>query len=139
MKKYLIILLCAALIIALAAIIFRPKSFAAGNIAQIESFVTSYGWQTDGAPPSAEKLTLPQYPGDVFDEYNRIQKEAGLDLTPYYGREVTKYSFVITNHPEAQGREVFANILVCDGKVIAADIMVTSIDGFMHAINKKHA
>ncbi len=84
-----------------------------------------------------EEVIIPLPLDSVYEEYNRLQKEIGLDLTFYQGEKAVRYTYSVKNHPDSEGRQVRANILVSDGKMIAGDIMVTALDGYMHAINKR--
>ena len=79
-------------------------------------------------------LRLPDAPDDVYNQYNRIQLEAGLDLTPYYGSECVRYTYIVLNYPEQTDSEVRANVLCVDGKPVAGDIMTVASDGFMRSL-----
>ena len=97
-------------------------------------FLSQYGWIVTAQSVEQETLTLPDTPDDVYNNYNRLQHEAGLDLEPYYGLEVTRYTYLVLNYPGNTDPEIRANVLVYDGKPIAGDIMTVASDGFMHSL-----
>ena len=105
---------------------------AAPNInSTIQNFFGNYGIILSSKPINTETVTLPDIMSDVYENYNKIQKQAGLDLTPYLGKTVKKYTYLVTNFPFETDEMVFANILVFKGRIIAADVMTNSISGFM--------
>ncbi|MBQ9517832.1 MAG: DUF4830 domain-containing protein [Eubacterium sp.] len=92
------------------------------------AYLASLGWEFNS---SAEKdITIPSSFNQVYENYNALQKENGFDLTPYKGKAATIYTYNITNY---KGNEkVIANLIVCDGKLIAADLCDPSAkDGFL--------
>ncbi len=135
-KRYLFIILWV-----IAAIILTAVCTARADRAETErerqKLISHYGWEVSAGPVSVAEVTLPDTPDMVYEEYNKIQKKAGFDLTPYYGKTAVRYTYKVYNHKESENQEVYANILVYGGKMIGGDIMSTSIDGFMHAINER--
>ena len=96
-------------------------------------FISSFGWETEEEPQSVGEVLIPQEFDDVLSQYNELQKAAGMDLTPYLGKTVKKYSYAVKNYPG--GGEAFATLYVYEGTVIAADVSShtgggqSSIDG----------
>lgn len=97
-------------------------------------FLSGYGWIVSSRAVERVSLRLPDAPDDVYNQYNRIQLEAGLDLTPYYGSECVRYTYIVLNYPEQTDSEVRANVLCVDGKPVAGDIMTVASDGFMRSL-----
>ena len=120
-----------------AAIKARSYSFEAVDNAQRVECIKQFGWEIDPEPLEEEEVFIPLPLDSVYEEYNRLQKEIGLDLTFHQGEKALRYTYSVTNHPDSEGRQVRANILVSGGKMIAGDIMVTALDGYMHAMNKR--
>ena len=110
--------------------------FASGetDVKNIE-FLESYGWETYARPIESEEVIIPDPFDRVYENYNKIQIEAGLDLTPYKGMSGTRYTYIVTNYPLDVGEAVRANVICIDGKPVAGDIMTVSINGFMHSLN----
>lgn len=97
-------------------------------------FLKQFGWEVNTAPLEEEKIVIPAELDNVYKEYNEIQKAQGLDITPYAGREVTHMQFEVTNYPNGV-ENVEANLLIYDSKVIAGDICIVSLNGYMHGFN----
>ncbi len=102
------------------------------NKSRVE-FISSFGWEVEEEPQSVGEVLIPQELDSVLTQYNGLQKAAGMDLTPYLGKTVKKYTYAVKNYPD--GGEAFATIYVYEGTVIAADVSShtgggqSSIDG----------
>lgn len=94
------------------------------------AFLAQFGWQVDGEPLEEATVKIPSTFDKVMTSYNALQQKQGLDLTKYSGKEVTRYSYKVTNYPNYSG-EVTANIIVYKNKVIGGDICSADIDGFI--------
>lgn len=99
------------------------------------AFLKGYGWEVKKTPIEKVSVTIPSEFDDIYENYNIIQLQAGLDLYPYRGKTGTRYTYEVTNYPEDPGVPVRANIIVIDNKAVAGDIMTTSLGGFMHSLN----
>lgn len=97
-------------------------------------FLESYGWSVDKTAVETEEVTIPNPLDRVYENYNELQKRAGLDLTPYMGRSGKRYTYIVKNYPCEVRDEVRANVLCIDGRCVAGDIMTVSADGFMHSL-----
>lgn len=89
------------------------------NKSRVE-FISSFGWKAEEEPSEVGEVLIPQEFDDVLTKYNELQKAAGMDLTPYLGKTVKKYTYAISDYPD--GGEAFATIYVYEGVVIAADV-----------------
>lgn len=89
------------------------------NKSRVE-FISSFGWKPEEEPHSVGEVVVPAEFDSVLTEYNELQKAAGMDLTPYLGKTVKKYTYAISDYPD--GGEAFATIYVYEGTVIAADV-----------------
>ena len=76
-----------------------------------------------------ESFTMAQSLDRVLLGYNEMQKKQGLDLSKYTRKRVTRYTYKVTNSP-AEG-EVYVNILIYRGRVIAGDVASADPDGFV--------
>ncbi len=104
------------------------------NEGRIE-FLRKFGWEVESTPKDEVNVTIPTEFDSVFNGYNELQKLQGLDLSKYKRKSVTRYTYVITNYPDYDGR-VFANLLIYRGKVIGGDICTESGDGFIHGFSR---
>ena len=97
----------------------------------IVSFLSQFGWEVDGTPLEEVKIRIPMEFDKVMNSYNELQRGQGLDLSKYRGKEVTRYTFRITNYPGYNGK-VLANVLIYRNRVIGGDICSADTSGFVH-------
>ena len=97
-------------------------------------FLNSYGWEVLETPLEKVSINIPEVFDDVYNNYNSLQLEAGLDLSKYKGKSAVRYTYSVLNYPEDVGEDVRANIILVDNTPVAGDIMTTSISGFMHSL-----
>ena len=96
-------------------------------------FLSQLGWQVEQEPVEVLEVTVPESFDKIFSSYNEIQKRQGLDLSKYKKKNVTRYTYKITNYDGYDGT-VYANILVYRNKVIGGDVCSADVKGFMHGL-----
>lgn len=94
-------------------------------------FLAQFNWEVVPEPVEVIEIIIPSEFGDVYNNYNEIQKAQGFDLSDYRGVNCKRYSYSVLNYPDFPS-DVRANILVYNTKVIGGDISLIRIDGFMH-------
>ncbi len=94
------------------------------------AFLKQFGWEVDGAAAKTVKVTMPDEFDKVFVGYNELQKRQGLDLSKYTGKDVTRYTFTVTNYKDFEGT-VYANVLVYRNRVIGGDLCSADVTGFV--------
>ncbi len=99
--------------------------------ADAANFLAQFGWTVDGGNAKSATVTIPQEFDKVFAAYNEIQRAQGLDLSKYKKKELTRYTFEVTNYKGYDGK-VYANVLVYRGKVVGGDICSADVNGFVH-------
>ena len=99
------------------------------------NFLAQFGWTVDGGRGESATVTIPQEFDKVFAAYNEIQKAQGLDLSKYKKKELTRYTFEVTNYKGYEGK-VYANVLVYRNKVVGGDICSADVSGFVHGFEK---
>ena len=57
------------------------------------------------------------------------------DLSKYKGKEVTRYTFAVTNYPNYKGT-VMANVILWRNRVIGGDLCSSDVTGFIHGFEK---
>ncbi len=119
----------------LAALIFVAAQTPVDASRKAAEYVMSLGWVIDETPIEKAEVDIPLQFDSVYNEYNRLQNQAGFDLTNYKGEKVTRYTFSVKNFDGAEG--VRANVLVYKGKIIGGDLMTVAIDGFMIPLTKR--
>ena len=102
------------------------------------AFLNRFGWEVSAEPNETVNVTVPDEFDDIFEGYNALQREQGLDLSRYRRKTVTRYTYTVTNYPDYAG-EVFATLLVYRGRVIGGDICSADANGFIHGFLKKDA
>ncbi|MFY9382245.1 MAG: DUF4830 domain-containing protein [Eubacteriales bacterium] len=100
------------------------------------AFLQSFGWEVDPEPVEEAKVTIPAEFDRVFESYNAIQKQQGLDLSKYKNRDMTRYTYKVLNYPNYDGT-VYANILVYRNRVVAGDICSADVNGFIKGLSGK--
>ncbi len=93
------------------------------------SFFSQFGWKVETEPIEIKDVVIPEKFDDVYTNYNAIQKDQGLDLTPYSGKTCKQWVYSVTNYP--QSPDVRGTILVYDNRVIGGDLSTVALDGFM--------
>ena len=132
MKKMLSYCVCVITIIVitvLSLILFKDNSSA--NI----DFLKSYGWKVQKEEIESEEITIPRVFDEVYNNYNLLQKQAGLDLEKYKGKKAVRYTYLVLNYPREVNEDVRANVICVKGVPVAGDIMTVSLEGFMHSLN----
>lgn len=99
------------------------------------NFLSQFGWQVKTDPIETADITIPKEFDKIFTGYNEIQKRQGLDLSKYKNKNVTRYTYEITNY-EGEDGKVYANIIVYRNKVIGGDICSADVKGFIHGLEK---
>ena len=100
-----------------------------------ERFLAQFGWIVDATPIEVAEVTMPDEFDKIFAAYNQIQKEQGLDLAKFKRKKLTRYTFLVTNYEDYNGK-VLANVLVYRGNVVGGDICSADVEGFVHGFEK---
>ncbi len=98
-------------------------------------FLKFYGWEVKKKPVEKVEIIIPEAFDEVYLNYNKLQEEAALDLTPYRGFAALRYTYKLKNFPLETTHEVFANVITVDGNPVAGDICTHAVDGFMYSLN----
>ncbi len=145
---------CVALTVLIALIAFVP-TYSSGSVSptaadesvsysyekvrssgDAANFLAQFGWTVDADPSEVETVTIPAEFDKVYAAYNELQKSQGLDLSKYKGKDVTRYTFTVTNYPDYEGT-VLANVLVYRNRVVGGDICSADLSGFVQGFEKK--
>ena len=97
------------------------------------AFLGAFGWETGPQPASIEEVVIPKTFGEVYTQYNDLQKAQGLDLSKYAGKTVRRYTYEVLNYPGAED-PVYADLLIYKNRVIGADVCSAKLAGFMHGL-----
>lgn len=92
-------------------------------------FIRRFGLTVDDNYEESVAFKIPENFDRVILGYNELQKKQGLDITKYHSKRVTRYTYKVTNY-KSEG-EVFANLFVYRGKIVACDLCSAEKDGFV--------
>ena len=128
----------AVLVLLLLSIIGRASPAAAlpDPRAQVAAaYLTERGWAVDVASCEYAEVTIPERFGEVYRQYNALQKTQGFDLTPYRGRRAARFTFALTENPfPEEAGPVRANVLFVEDAVVAADLCSVGMNGFIRGV-----
>ena len=93
------------------------------------AFMERFGIEVDADSEGEGAFRLPENLDRVILGYNELQKKQGLDITKYKNKRVTRYSYKVTNY-NCDG-EVYANLFIYRGKVVACDLSSADPRGFV--------
>lgn len=136
-KALRIIILCAAAILLLMSLryIVSLRQTSVKTLQGREMFLNELGWEIDPESEEYRDVVIPEELEGVMDEYNRMQRAQGYDLSPYCGQTCRQYSYTVTNYPDYDG-SVIVTIYIVGRQVVAGDIHTASASGFMHSIKR---
>ena len=97
------------------------------------TLLTALGWDVSGQPAEEVEVRIPSEFSEVYEKYNLIQKEQGLNLEKHRGEKAMRYTYQIVNHPSGE-TNVRATLLIRNNKLIGGDVCSTRLDGFMHTL-----
>ncbi len=138
LKALLTALIVAAVIFAAVYAVNRlvkPRAIKLCSEDEMLDFLHGLGWETSDCAINVRDVTVPSEWNEVYTRYNELQKQQGFDLTKYKGSSATVYSFKILNY-ESHPENIVANLLICDDKLIAADVSCTELGGFMQGVRR---
>ena len=102
------------------------------------AYISSFGWETSPVPSNVEEIRIPARFDEAYEQYNALQKEQGFDLKKYCAVDCQRYTYKIRNYEGADPVvPINVNIIVANGKIIAADISSAEANGFVAALAKK--
>lgn len=104
------------------------------NNNDIVNYIQSFGWKIEPKPVEVEKFKIPEKFNTIYKRYNQYQKDIRKDLTPFQGKEVTRYTYKVLNYnnpTQYQGQQVYADTIVYDGQIIAGELKTNQLNGFM--------
>ena len=131
MKKMISYCICVFSIIIITVLSLNFFKDSSSNI----DFLNSFGWEVEKEEIEIEEIIIPQVFDEVYNNYNLLQKQAGLDLENYKGKKAIRYTYLVLNYPKEVNEDVRANVICVKGVPVAGDIMTVSLEGFMHSLN----
>ncbi len=93
------------------------------------AFIDGFGITVDADSEEEVAFRMPESLDRVILGYNELQKKQGLDLVKYKNKRLTRYTYKVTNY-KSDG-EVYANLFVHRGRIVACDLTSGDLDGFV--------
>ena len=121
--------LCVAFLIMLDFMSQSSKN--SGAVCDNESrllFIRSLGLEAVEQAVSVKETVIPIRFNDVYSRYNKLQLEAGYDLTKLSGETVTVYCYDVG---ELRGSPTYVNLIIYKDSVVGGDISSAELSGFM--------
>lgn len=132
------ILLC--IIVVIAVIIGKsgkPTVYNLKTESQRQEFIKSMGWEVPKDYLECKVITIPEEWNDVYEEYNKLQKEQGFNLEKYKGKTVEIYTYQVLNYEGHEDKNcMVCNLMICDGILIGGDVCCTELNGFMQGLRR---
>ncbi|MBE7015716.1 MAG: DUF4830 domain-containing protein [Ruminococcaceae bacterium] len=121
-KMYLLTVITIILITVLFLFFYRDEGTVCVN------YLNNMGYKTEKEPAMTEEYLIPKNFDSALYDYNLMQISAGFDLSKYKGKRAVRYTYKITNLPDI---ELYANLTLAKGHIIAADLINPKLDGFL--------
>ena len=125
-------------VLAAAMLVFtggRGAALPGGSDMERRQFLEGFGWEL-GEAYLRETIRIPAVFDKVYQTYNQIQLDQGVDLQKYAGKEVERCQYIVTNYPNYP-EGIRANLLIFEGKIIGGDVCSIALGGFMHGFSHK--
>jgi hypothetical protein len=106
--------------------------------AQRVAYLQSLGWEVAEEPVETLQFLLPETLEEPYLTYNELQLSQGFDLVSCCGKQVSRYTYTVTNYPE-RSEGVQANLYVCESLPVAGDILCAGANGFQEALVRSQA
>lgn len=103
-----------------------------GNAERV-AYLKELGWEVTEEPLTTLQFLLPPELQGDYVAYNELQKTQGFDLTDCCGKQVTRYTYAVTNYPQRPDG-VQLNLYVCEELPVAGDVVCTGADGFQNTL-----
>jgi len=135
-KKAVVTIIAFGLVMALLVVLTGRLSAEEGS-AQIKllsnedrvAYLEDLGWQIQPEPLETLQFILPEALEEPYLSYNTLQMAQGFDLSACCGKQISRYTYAVTNYP-GRPTGVQANLYLCEEQPVAGDIFCPGTDGF---------
>lgn len=97
------------------------------------AYLESLGWHVETEPLETLQFLLPEPLEEPYLTYNELQLSQGFDLSACCGKQLSRYTYAVTNYP-GKTDGVQLNLYVCETYAVAGDVFCASSDGFQQAL-----
>lgn len=140
-KKISNILLVLVLVITLLCLVVFKASDRATPVAlqpgtdplERIAFIENMGYKVNkDISEEAKEIEIPYVFNDIYKQYQAIQQKAAYDLEKYAGSKATLYTYSLIYESRT---DVYAHLIVVDGKIVGGDISALSVEnGFINPL-----
>ena len=102
------------------------------NEARVE-YLHSLGWEVQPEPLETLQFQMPETLEEPYLSYQELQEAQGFDFTRSCGKQVSRYTYAVTNYP-GRSEGVQANLYTCEGHPVGGDIFCAGADGFQDTL-----
>ena len=98
------------------------------------NFIARLGYDIDEKAVKSKDIIIPADFGDVYAEYNKLQKKAGFDLYDYKGKSAKVFTYNLLYREDTE-----LHLIIYEGKIIGGDVASVKLGGEMKpllAVNK---
>ena len=138
-KKAVLIIVLLGVIIAAAILFLGRKPAEESPAPQLLtnedrlSYLQSMGWEVAPEPVETLRFLLPDRLAEPYLSYNELQNAQGFDLSPCCGKQLSRYTYTVTNYPgRAEGIQL--NLYICKDYPVAGDIFCAGANGFQDTL-----
>ena len=93
------------------------------------AFFSANGLSVESEPSGITEVLVPTEFTAVYQKYQALQKAQGLSIEEYKGQRVRRYSYHL-----ADKKDTLADLLIYDGKIVAASLVDLSENGSFEKI-----
>ncbi len=97
------------------------------------AYLQSLGWEVDPEPLETLQFLLPERLSETYLKYNRLQTAQGFDLERCCGKQLSRFTYAVTNYP-GRPEGVQLNLYVCEDLPAAGDVLCPGADGFQDTL-----
>ena len=141
-KKSSFMVLVAAVVIIIVAVVMAVVAGAQEGVTyqlktekQRQKFLADMGWEVSEEYLECKVVIIPEKFNDVYEKYNKLQKNQGFDLEKFKGKTVEIYTYEVKNYPDHE-KNIIASLMVYEGELIGGDVSCIELNGFMQGLKK---
>ena len=97
------------------------------------AYLQSLGWEVTEEPLETLQFLLPDHLDEPYLSYNDLQRQQGFDLSACCGKQVSRYTYAVTNYP-GRAENVQLNLYLCEDRPVVGDIFCPGADGFQKTL-----
>lgn len=97
------------------------------------SYLQSLGWEVLPEPVETLQFLMPAHLEEPYLSYNRLQTAQGFDLSGCCGKQISRFTYTVTNYP-SRAEGVQLNLYICEDQPVAGDIFCAGINGFQETL-----